>query len=79
MSAEPPAQHACAYARAAARSVVVDAVILATPLRVSSSLASQVGSTAGADAERLGISPIVNVHLVLDRKVTDLPFAACVA
>ena len=63
---------------AAARSVVVDAVILATPLRVSSSLASQVGSTAGADAERLGISPIVNVHLVLDRKVTDLPFAACV-
>jgi uncharacterized protein with NAD-binding domain and iron-sulfur cluster len=29
-------------------------------------------------AERLGSSPIVNVHLVLDRKVTDLPLAACI-
>ncbi|MGH9172130.1 MAG: hydroxysqualene dehydroxylase HpnE [Acidimicrobiales bacterium] len=29
-------------------------------------------------AERLGASPIVNVHLVLDRPVTDLPMAACV-
>jgi hypothetical protein len=31
-----------------------------------------------ATAELLGASPIVNVHLVLDRRVTDLPIAACV-
>jgi hydroxysqualene dehydroxylase len=30
------------------------------------------------DVGGLGHSPIVNVHLVLDRKVTDLPFAAAV-
>jgi len=29
-----------------------------------------------SDISALGRSPIVNVHLVLDRKVTDLPFAA---
>ena len=62
-----------------ARSVVVDAVILATPLRVSASIGASIGSVAGArEAEALGTSPIVNVHLVLDRKVTDLPLAACV-
>ncbi len=35
---------------------------------------------AGArpDVSRLGASPIVNVHLVLDRRVTDLPLAAAV-
>jgi squalene-associated FAD-dependent desaturase len=61
------------------RSVVVDAVILATPLHVSASIGASIGSFAGArEAQRLGTSPIVNVHLVLDRKVTDLPLAACV-
>jgi uncharacterized protein with NAD-binding domain and iron-sulfur cluster len=30
------------------------------------------------DLSGLGTSPIVNVHLVLDRRVTDLPFAAAV-
>jgi squalene-associated FAD-dependent desaturase len=60
------------------RNAVVDAVILATPLRVSASIAP-LGAVGGArEAERLGTSPIVNVHLVLDRKVTDLPLAACV-
>lgn len=54
---------------------VVDAVIVATPPRVAAAL----GAFADADAaERLGTSPIVNVHLVLDRRVTELPFAACV-
>ena len=62
-----------------ARSVVVDAVILATPLRVSASIGASIGPVVGArEAEALGTSPIVNVHLVLDRKVTDLPLAACV-
>jgi squalene-associated FAD-dependent desaturase len=57
------------------RTEAVDAVIVATPLRVSASLGA---FAAEADIERLGVSPIVNVHLVLDRKVTELPFAACV-
>ncbi len=62
-----------------ARSAVVDVVILATPLRVSASIGASIGSVAGArEAEALGTSPIVNVHLVLDRKVTDLALAACV-
>jgi squalene-associated FAD-dependent desaturase len=61
--------------RAGERSEVVDAVIVATPLRVSAALGA---FESEADLERLGTSPIVNVHLVLDRKVTDLPFAACV-
>jgi len=61
------------------RNVVVDAVIVATPLRVAASICSSIGPLSGATgAERLGTSPIVNVHLVLDRKVTDLPLAACV-
>ena len=61
------------------RNVVVDSVILATPLRVSASLGASLGPLAGArEAERLGTSPIVNVHLVLDRKVTELPLVACV-
>ena len=57
------------------RSEVVDAVVVATPLRVSAVLGA---FDRTADLERLGASPIVNVHLVLDRKVTDLAFAACV-
>lgn len=54
---------------------VVDAVIVATPLRVAAALGA---FDREADLERLGTSPIVNVHLVLDRRVTDLPLAACV-
>ncbi|MGA2527878.1 MAG: hydroxysqualene dehydroxylase HpnE [Acidimicrobiales bacterium] len=57
------------------RSDVVDAVIVATPLRISAALGA---FKREADLEALGLSPIVNVHLVLDRKVTDLAFAACV-
>ena len=61
------------------RSVVVDAVIVATPLRVSARIGALIGPFELArEAERLGTSPIVNVYLVLDRKVTDLPLAACV-
>ena len=46
------------------RSLVADAVIVATPPRVAAAL----GAFDAADgAERLGTSPIVNVHLVLDR------------
>jgi squalene-associated FAD-dependent desaturase len=51
----------------------VDAVIVATPPEAAASL-MPVGTLPAV--EGLGASPIVNVHLVLDRKVTDLPMAA---
>ncbi|MGA3353669.1 MAG: hydroxysqualene dehydroxylase HpnE [Acidimicrobiales bacterium] len=57
------------------RSDIADALVVATPLRVSAALGV---FDKESDLERLGASPIVNVHLVLDRRVTDLAFAACV-
>ena len=59
---------------AGARSVEASAVVVATPPPVTAGL---VPPAAGLpDLSGLGTSPIVNVHLVLDRRVTDLPFAA---
>lgn len=53
----------------------VDAVVVATPIRTAVALGAFADRQAAAS---LGASPIVNVHLVLDRRVTDLPMAACV-
>lgn len=50
-----------------------DSVVVATPPEVAASLVPD-GLLPAIDG--LGVSPIVNVHLVLDRKVTDLPMAA---
>lgn len=52
-----------------------DALIVSTAPRVAATL----GALAGEAhlAERLGTSPIVNIHFVLDRKVTELKIAAC--
>jgi hydroxysqualene dehydroxylase len=52
-----------------------DVLIVSTAPRVAATL----GALAGDPqlAERLGTSPIVNVHLILDRKVTELKMAAC--
>ena len=61
---------------AGARSVEASAVVVATPPPVTAGL---VPVAAGLpDLSGLGTSPIVNVHLVLDRRVTDLPFAAAI-
>jgi len=57
------------------RSVRVDAVVVATPPRVTAALGV---FTVPDSVEGLGTSPIVNVHLVLDRQVTDMAMAACV-
>jgi len=54
--------------------IEADAVILAAPPDVAGALVSELAPAV----EALGASPIVNVHLVLDRRVTDLPMAACV-
>jgi squalene-associated FAD-dependent desaturase len=55
---------------------IFDALIVATAPRVAASL----GVLPGEEdlAAKLGTSPIVNIHFVLDRKVTDLPMAACI-
>jgi squalene-associated FAD-dependent desaturase len=57
------------------RTVTADAVIVATPPEVAADLVPE--GVLGPVAE-LGASPIVNVHLVFDRRVTDLPMAAAV-
>jgi squalene-associated FAD-dependent desaturase len=52
-----------------------DALIVATAPRVAATLGALSGEYSLP--ERLGTSPIVNIHFVLDRKVTDLAMAAC--
>jgi monoamine oxidase len=52
-----------------------DAVILAVPAAAAARLAREAG-VAGARWDELGASPIVNVHVVYDRPVTRLRFAA---
>jgi len=54
--------------------VTADRVIVATPPRTAASLG--VLSDA-ALADELGVSPIVNIHFVFDRRVTDLALCAC--
>jgi squalene-associated FAD-dependent desaturase len=56
---------------------LVDAVVLAVPPAAAERLAPA-GSIPLADgwSAKLGTSPIVNVHVVLDRPVLDVPFVA---
>jgi len=55
-----------------------DAVVVAVPHDAAAGLLPP-GSVAGQDRlGELGTSPIVNVHLVYDRAVTELPMAAAV-
>lgn len=57
------------------RKLEADAAIVALPHDAAPSV---LPPGALGDVSGLGRSPIVNVHLVLDRKITDLPFAAAV-
>ena len=59
-------------------SVLADAVVLAVPAGQAARLGSGASVAHASDWDRLGYSPIVNVHVVYDRRVTDLPFAAAV-
>ena len=56
--------------------ITADAVILAVPAGPAARLAAGAGVTDAARWEDLGTSPIVNVHVIYDRRVTRLPFAA---
>jgi squalene-associated FAD-dependent desaturase len=60
------------------REISADGVVLAVPAGPAARLAGAAG-VAGADRwTDLSSSPIVNVHVVYDRRVTRLPFAAAV-
>ena len=63
---------------AAAEQITADGVILAVPAGPAARLAGAAGVTGAASWDDLGSSPIVNVHVVYDRRVMDLPFAAAV-
>jgi uncharacterized protein with NAD-binding domain and iron-sulfur cluster len=59
-------------------SLVADAVVLAVPPGQAARLGYAAKVAQASDWDRLGYSPIVNVHVVYDRRVMDLPFAAAV-
>ncbi len=59
-------------------SLAADAVVLAVPPAQAARLGSAARVAQASDWDRLGYSPIVNVHVVYDRRVMDLPFAAAV-
>jgi squalene-associated FAD-dependent desaturase len=58
--------------------VAADAVVLAVPHQAASRLLPAGALPDAAALDRLGAEPIVNVHVVYDRRVTALPFAATV-
>jgi squalene-associated FAD-dependent desaturase len=60
------------------RPIVADAVVLAVPADQAARLAAPAGVAQAAAWPGLGYSPILNVHVVYDQRVTDLPFAAAV-
>jgi squalene-associated FAD-dependent desaturase len=55
-----------------------DGVILAVPAGQAARLAGAAGAADAARWKDLSSSPIVNVHVIYDRRVTRLPFAAAV-
>lgn len=55
-----------------------DTVVLAVPHRDAFALLPELAAGPAAPARNLGATPIVNVHVIYDRPVTDLPFAAAV-
>jgi squalene-associated FAD-dependent desaturase len=60
--------------------LAADAVVLAVPHEKAAALIPPDALPAGTVASwaGLGASPIVNVHVIYDRPVTDLPFAAAI-
>ncbi len=62
--------------------LLADAVVIAVPPQVAARLLpAGVRPAVGPGPEQwaqLGVSPIVNVHVIYDRRVTRLPFAAAV-
>jgi squalene-associated FAD-dependent desaturase len=55
-----------------------DGVVLAVPPYVAARLVPGAAGAPAATWPDLGTSPIINVHVIYDRQVMDLPFAAAV-
>lgn len=64
--------------REGTRELRPDDVVLAVPPRDAFRIAPVLRDTPAAAAAQLGTAPIVNVHVIYDRTVTDLSFAAAV-
>jgi squalene-associated FAD-dependent desaturase len=60
------------------QSIVADGVVLAVPASQAARLAGSAGVSAAPAFEQLAYSPIVNVHVIYERQVMKLPFAAAV-
>jgi uncharacterized protein with NAD-binding domain and iron-sulfur cluster len=75
-----PADPAAASSAADPAEILADAVVLAVPHEAAARLipADALPDATVAGWAGLGASPIVNVHVIYDRPVTDLPFAAAV-
>ncbi|TKG71125.1 hydroxysqualene dehydroxylase HpnE [Prauserella endophytica] len=56
--------------------LTADAVVVAAPPEPSAKVCPAEAGVSGARLAGLGAAPIVNVHVVYERPVTDLPFAA---
>jgi squalene-associated FAD-dependent desaturase len=64
--------------RGGTRDLRPDDVVLAVPPRDAFRIAPMLRNSPVARAEALQTAPIVNVHVIYDRRVTDLSFAAAV-
>ncbi len=64
--------------RVTSAAIAADGVVLAVPAGPAARLAGAAGAEGAARWADLGSSPIVNVHVMYDRRVTGLPFAAAV-
>ncbi len=71
-----PDPDGCCVEISGAPSLAADAVILAVPHGRAPRLLPPGSGLAPTSLGRLGSSPIVNVHVVYDRRVLDVPFAA---
>jgi squalene-associated FAD-dependent desaturase len=67
-----------AQGRSGARAWDTDTVVLAIPPQAALASTPALAQTSVARAAGLGTAPIVNVHVVYDRAVTELAFAAAV-
>ncbi len=64
--------------RSEGRSIDADAVVVAVPHHAVNEILPARTFSAQGSVDRLGVSPIVNIHLVYDRRVTDLTMAAAI-
>ena len=55
-----------------------DAVLIAVPAQAAAKLVPPAAGVPSSTWAELGTSPIINVHVIYDRRVTRLPFAAAV-